>query len=82
MRHAESTDMTCGRTTRSTREGGFVTLFVLVLASFVFFALTLGLETSYGLERQNRRLSRDLQERADALAAPDNRRQASSASRR
>ena len=50
------------------REGGFVTLFVLVLAMLAFFTLTLGLETCYGLERQNRRLARDLQERADRLA--------------
>lgn len=58
---------------KSVHEGGFVTLFVLVLAMLVFFALTLGLETSYGLERQNRRLARDLQERADQLTAPDSR---------
>ena len=71
----QDTDTKRGTHNRSVREGGFVTLFVLVLAILVFFALTLGLETSYTLERQNRRLARDIQERADKLATPDSQRQ-------
>ena len=64
-----------GRRNRSVREGGFVILFVLVLATLAFLTLTLALETSYSLERQNRRLARDLQERADQLATPRSRKQ-------